>query len=183
MILLRWLEGDMARHMLLEFPLLMAAGAALAHVATPRVTAAIERIDRLGLTGWTFTSLVLAFWMIPAALDAAIASALVNAAKYATLFAAGFAARGAIARSPRVLQAFFIGNLVWMAATVGIVYQEAPRQLCLYYRVDAQVWAGRGLIVASVAVAAAWLYAVLRTEVLQGSRDTRLATQRSGRPP
>src|SRR5262245_44394430 len=171
MTLLGWLEGDMARHMLVEFPLLMASGAGLAKVAAPRVTAAIERIDRLGLTAWTFTSLVLAFWMIPAALDAAIASAPVNAAKYASLFAAGFAAYGAMARSPRVLQAFFIGNLVWMTATVGLVYQDAPRQLCLYYRVDAQVWAGRGLVVVSLAVAAAWLYAVLRTEALHRSPD------------
>ena len=167
-----WLEADMARHMLIEFPLLMAAGAALANVAPPRIAAAIERIDCMGLTGWTFTSLVLGFWMIPAALDAAIASGPVNAAKYASLLAAGFAARGAMVRSPRVVQAFFIGNLVWMTATVGLVYQDAPRQLCLYYRVDAQVWAGRGLIVVSLAVAAAWLYAVLRTEALHRTHSS-----------
>ena len=57
---LAWLEADMARHMLVEFPLLMAAGAAF------RQPQALAAFDRYGLTGWTLASLVAAFWMIPA---------------------------------------------------------------------------------------------------------------------
>ena len=148
---LAWLEADMARHMLVEFPLLMAAGAAL------RQPQALAAFDRYGLTGWTLASLVAAFWMIPAALDAALASAGVNALKYASLVAAGFALRGAMQRSPLALEAFFVGNFVWMAASVGLLYQEAEVQLCLSYLADAQPRAGRGLVIAALAVLIAWL--------------------------
>jgi len=151
-----WLEVDMARHMLLEFPLLVALGAALAHRLAPRADAAIARFDRYGLTGWTFASLVLAFWMIPAALDAAIGSAAVNAAKYASLVASGFAVRSAMRRSPIALEAFFVGNFAWMAATVGLVYQEAEAQLCLNYLANSQQRAGRGLVVFAVVALVAW---------------------------
>ena len=95
--------------------------------------------------------------MIPAALDAALASAGVNALKYASLVAAGFALRGAMQRSPLALEAFFVGNFVWMAASVGLLYQEAEVQLCLSYLADAQPRAGRGLVIAALAVLIAWL--------------------------
>ena len=148
-----WLEIDMARHMLVEFPLLMALGAIL---ASARIDFLLEAFDRYGLTGWTFATLVLAFWMIPAALDAALGSAAVNGAKYASLVAAGFMLRSAMRRSPVVLEAFFIGNFVWMSATVGLVYQEVETRLCLNYVADSQQRAGGGLVSAAIAVLIAW---------------------------
>jgi hypothetical protein len=146
----------MARHMLVEFPLVFGLGVVLAHRAPRRIDAAIARIDALGLTGWLFAVLVAAFWMIPAALDLAVANALVNAAKLASLAAAGFLLHGAMRRSPRALEAFFVGNFTWMTATVGLVYQEAESRLCLAYLVDAQQRAGSGLVVLAVAVLVAW---------------------------
>ncbi|HJY79030.1 MAG TPA: hypothetical protein VKE95_20475 [Burkholderiales bacterium] len=160
---LAWLEADMARHMLVEFPLLAALGAALAQV----LPFDLKPVDRYGLTGWTFASLVAAFWMIPAALDAALGSAGMNAVKYASLVAAGFAVRAAMRRSPPALEAFFVGNFAWMAATVGLIYQEAESRLCLNYLADSQQRAGRGLVVAAVAVLVAWF--ALRARTLQSS--------------
>jgi len=148
-----WLETDMARHMLVEFPLLMALGVGL---ASKRFDFLIEGFDRYGLTGWTLAGLVVAFWMIPAALDAALEATVVNLAKYASLVAAGFALRSAMRRSPVVLEAFFIGNFVWMSATVGLVYQTVETQLCLNYLADSQQRAGRGLVVAAIAVLISW---------------------------
>jgi hypothetical protein len=149
------LEGDMARHMLLGFPLAMALGAlALGR----RFDAGFARIDRFGLTGWLYASLVLAYWMIPSALDAAIASAATDAAKIASLALAGAALRSSWRRSPPMLEAFFVGNFAWMAATVGLVYQDAPAQLCLNYLSDSQQRAGSGLVLAAIACGAAWLW-------------------------
>ena len=157
----------MARHMLVEFPLLAAAGAWLSHRFPQRIEEVIERFDSYGLTGWTFAGLVAAFWMIPAALDAALGSAAVNAVKYATVIAAGFAVHGAMRRSPVALEAFFVGNFAWMAATVGLIYQEAESRLCLNYLADSQQRAGRGLVFAAVAVLVAWF--ALRARTLQSS--------------
>ncbi len=158
---LTWLEADMARHMLVEFPLVCVLGALAAGFAPRRIDAAIARFDAYGLAGWLLASLVAAFWMIPAALDAAIAGPSVNAAKLASLLAAGFALRGAMRRSPLVVEAFFVGNFTWMAATVGLVYQDAESRLCLAYLVDAQQRAGAGLVALGVATLLAWLAARL----------------------
>ena len=154
---LTWLEADMARHMLVEIPLVFALGAWAAGRAPPRIDAAVARFDRYGLTGWLFALLVAAFWMIPSALDAAVASAAFNAAKFASLLAAGFLLRGAMRRSPFALEAFFVGNFTWMGATVGLLYQEAESRLCLAYLADAQQRAGTGLVVLAVAVLVAWV--------------------------
>ena len=151
-----WLEIDMARHMLLEFPLLMLLGGALAQHAPRRIEAQLERFDRYCLTGWTIASLAPALWMIPAALDAALGDSVVNCAKYASLVVAGFAVRSAMRRSPIELEAFFIGNFVWMSATVGILYQNVETQLCLNYLTDSQQRAGLGLVFAAIAVLISW---------------------------
>ena len=152
-----WLEADMARHMLVEIPLVVAAGAYLARFVPARVDAAIARFDAFGLTGWLFAGLVTAFWMIPAALDAAVANGAMNTAKFASLAAAGFALRGSLRRSPLALEAFFVGNFTWMAATVGLVYQDAETRLCLAYLTDSQQRAGEGLVIMAVVAFVAWL--------------------------
>lgn len=153
---LGWLEEDMARHMLIEFPLLIGAGALLAARLPVRVRGLIERADLYGLTSWTFFSLTVAYWMIPAALDAAIANAAVNAMKYASFVGAGVALREALRHSLLVVEAFFVGNLAWMGATVGLLYAEAGSQLCLSYLVASQQGAGNGLVMASVMLIVAW---------------------------
>lgn len=168
---LAWLEADMARHMLVEFPLVIGLAFALASRLPARLDAAIARFDAYGLTGWLAASLVAAFWMIPAALDAAIASAAANAAKLASLAAAGFLLRGAMRRSPFVLEAFFVGNFAWMAATVGLVYQEAESRLCLAYIAASQQAAGRGLVVLAMIVLVAWL--LLRSRYIFSSASAR----------
>src|SRR6266404_1535968 len=65
-----WLEGEMARHMLIEFPLLLIAGAAIGRALDERFGAQIACCNQMGLVGFAFASITLAYWMIPAALDA-----------------------------------------------------------------------------------------------------------------
>lgn len=155
--MIAWLEADMARHMLVEIPLVVAAGAWLGRFTPALLQEAIARFDAFGLCGWLFAGLVMAFWMIPAALDAAVASAAMNAAKFASLLAAGFLLREALRRSPLALEAFFVGNFTWMAATVGLVYQDAETRLCLAYLTDSQQRAGEGLVIVAIVAFAAWL--------------------------
>ena len=157
-----WLEADMARHMLIEFPLLIGAGWAIGGTFSANARRAIDRWNLYGLAGLTFVLATLGFWMIPAALDAALSGVASASAKYATLFAAGTALRWSWPRAPRMVLAFFIGNVVWMMATVGLLYQEAPQQLCLYYLADSQVNAGRGLVLLAAGLLLAAGYTALR---------------------
>jgi hypothetical protein len=158
----QWLETNMARHMLVEFPLLLCAGAAVGAALTPRHRARRPSYNQYGLTGLAFLSLATGFWMIPAALDMALASPAMAAAKYASLIVAGLVAPASFHAAPLAVQAFFVGNVSWMMATAGLLYQGAERQLCLYYLVETQQLAGRGLVVVSIAIVVAWSAAVWR---------------------
>ena len=148
----------MSTHMLVEFPLAIGIGALLA-VAVPRLAGFFGRIDRVGLTGWLYATLALLYWMIPAALDEALASATINGIKFASLGLAGFALRSGWRRSSPIAEAFFVGNFVLMSATVGLVYQAADAQLCVNYLAESQQRAGSGLVVAALACASGWVYA------------------------
>jgi hypothetical protein len=162
----RWLELDMARHMLLEFPLLLAAGAILARRTPHRAQAAITACDRLGISGCLLATLVLGFWMIPAALDAALAGAWVQTAKILSLLATGAALRLSLPAAPLAIQGFFVVSSAWMIATVGLLYQEAPQQLCLYYLSSAQAIAGEGLVFAALLVGGAWCVHAVRNAAI-----------------
>jgi hypothetical protein len=158
-----WIEGDMSRHMLVQFPLLCAAGAVAVDWLRPATRRRLDAWNRLGLTGLLLFTLTLAFWMIPAALDQALLHPWTGAAKYVSLVAAGFALRLSLAVAPVPVQAFFVGNTVWMMATAGLLYIEAPAQVCLSYLQPAQERAGSGLVAIAVMLGLAWCYRAIGT--------------------
>ena len=58
---------------------------------------------------------------------------------------------------------FFAGNLAWMTATAGLLYLEAPAQLCVSYLQDDQQHAGLGLVVLAVAAGGLALRQMMRS--------------------
>ena len=79
------LENSMWRHMLLQFPLLLLAGAGLAGVLSARVRAGLARWNAHGISGLVTVALVLALLMVPRVLDLALVSLPIEAAKCAAL--------------------------------------------------------------------------------------------------
>src|SRR5262249_58142314 len=118
--------------------------------------AVLARIDPLGLVSLPLASLTLALWMIPVALDSTLSDPAYAALKYTSLLATGLMLRGAAARAPMPIQAFFVGGIGWMAATAGLIYQDTPRALCLYYLVDMQQHAGMGLVLFAIVGGGWW---------------------------
>jgi hypothetical protein len=165
-----WLEGDMARHMLLEFPILLAAGATLGRIAVDSAPDLFSRGNLYGLTGLAVVSLTLAYWMIPAALDASLRDGWVAGAKYGTLLVSGCLLPASFRLAPLTVQAFFVGNVAWMTATVGMLYQDTDRQLCLFYRPDMQAATGRGLVGAAATIAVLWSVAAWHRRSIAGRR-------------
>jgi len=155
-----WLERDMAQHMLIEFPLLLFAGAFIGYALDERFGATVERFNRMGLVGFAFAAATLSYWMIPAALDNSVLIGSVAAAKYITLLLSGALLWSSFRLAPLAVQAFFVGSFVLMAATFGCIYQSAPQRLCLNYLLDAQQLAGQGLVAAAVIVGAAWCVSI-----------------------
>lgn len=151
------LEASMWRHMVLQFPLLMAAGALLAAVLPPSARGAVARWNAHGITGLVWVAGVLAVLMVPRALDLALRDGAIEAAKGAALVLAGAALRLSWRAAGLVVQGFFLGNMLPMTAVVGQLYIDSPLRLCNAYLLDDQARLGQWLIALAALLALGWL--------------------------
>ena len=170
----------MVRHMLMQFPLLILAGAAFASIAPPRMLTVIASINVHGLAGLLFCLLVSAFWMIPRALDLALQSPTAEIAKIATLLVAGAGVQLSWRPAGIVVQTFFIGNWAWMTAVVGLLYQDPSTRLCNGYLLDQQVVAGYGLVALAILVPTALVVVLAKRGMLLGDTSETPQTCSSG---
>ncbi|WP_229259608.1 hypothetical protein [Duganella aceris] len=152
-----WLEASMLRHMLLQLPLLVAAGWLLAG-RNQRLQSIAAMIDQHGVTGLTALLFVSAYWMIPRALELSINSPMLEAAKFASLLLLGALIPGSLKRANWIVHLFFLGNFSWMMAIAGIQYQNMPQQLCNAYLLDDQINTGIALVITSIAIAVVWCW-------------------------
>lgn len=176
-LLLAWsalrhaIESRMVLHMLLEWPLLFAAGWAAHELIAWRSLLPrrlLCALDWRGWTGATFASCVAVFWMLPSAIDATLLDPAMAAAKYASWWLAGAVMAGSWRRLDAEVLLFFVGNLAWMTATAGMLYLDTPARLCVSYLVDDQRWTGIGLIVLALALGGVALRRALRPAVAEG---------------
>lgn len=147
----------MWRHMLLQFPLLMLAGALLAAAFTPRARTRIARWNALGISGMVLTALVLAVLMVPRVLDLALLHPHIEITKYIALLAAGAALRLSWGPAGLIVQGFFLGNMLPMTTVIGQLYIDSPLRLCNAYLLDDQERLGQWLIACAATVAMLWL--------------------------
>jgi len=151
------LEASMWRHMLLQFPLWMAAGGLLAAALAHAPRRAIARWNAHGISGLVLVALVLAVLMIPRVLDLALLRPGVEWAKCTALLAAGAALRLSWRQAGLIVQGFFLGNTLPMAAVVGQLYIDSPLRLCNAYLLDDQERLGQWLMASAAIIAALWL--------------------------
>jgi len=149
------LERVMAAHMLVQIPLLAVAGALVAAGMPARWRARVDAWNRGGVSGIVLALIASSWWMVPRALDLALASPAMELTKFASL---PLLVGAPVALSWRHVSAigkgFVIANVLPMWAVVGWLYVAAPVRVCNFYLVDQQVEAGLGLLGASVALAA-----------------------------
>ena len=150
------LERVMLAHMLVQIPLLAASGALIAAALPARVKSRIAAWNRCGVAGTLLALIASTWWMVPRALDLALAAPLMEVAKFATL---PLLVGAPIALSWRDLggmgRGFVIANVLPMWAVVGWLYAAAPVRVCNFYLVEEQVGAGVGLLSASLVLAVA----------------------------
>jgi hypothetical protein len=158
-----WMESSMSLHMLLQFPLLVAAGFLLARAIPTRWRALLDGWNAHGMAGLLACALTLMVLMIPRALDLVLSDPVLEAAKWLARLACGAALRLSWQRAGLLVQAFFLGNVLPMMAAAGQLYQDAPLRLCNAYLLDDQVRLGQGLVTLSLlAASAAAVYAMRR---------------------
>jgi hypothetical protein len=147
----------MLTQMLVQIPLIFLAGAFWSARIGPPIGTGWTRWNAQGAPGLLFSAMVLAFWMTPIALDGAAADSLWEAAKIASVLAAGISAGISWRLGSGVAHAFYVGNMVWMTITAGMLYQESTQRLCNAYLWDDQAITGRVLVGASVILAVTWI--------------------------
>ena len=177
-----WLTASMWRHMVLQFPLWMGAGALLVVLLPAPARALLARWNAYGISGLVGVGAVLAVLMVPRVLDLALVSPGIEAAKCGALLLAGALLRLSWRAAGLVVQGFFLGNLLPMTAVVGQLYIDSPLRLCNAYLLDDQARLGEWLVATAAVLAVAWLAQVARTMVL---RDAQLqgATPSTPVPP
>ena len=144
------LECVMLTHMLVQIPLLVLVGALLAVTLPESWKRRVAEWNEGGISGTLLALITSTWWMVPRALDLALASPWVELLKFVSL--------PLFAGAPLVLswrqlgtigRGFVIANVLPMWAVVGWLYIAAPVRLCNYYLVDQQVAAGFGLLAVS----------------------------------
>ncbi len=152
------IEQSMVWHMLVQMPLLVAAGAAWSVVAGDRLT----RWNRFGLTGFMLAQCITAYWMVPAMIDRAVVLPGADAAKLVTLWLAGAALRQGWVQSNLAVQLFFVGYGLPMMAWLGFFLASTDRRLCNAYSLESQLQAGQGLVALSIALGLWWAASLYR---------------------
>jgi hypothetical protein len=153
-----WLEGSMTGHMLLQIPLLAAVGFVASRLLPQRVQAGL-----LAGAGGATPFVLIAFfassyWMLPRALDGALASPLHEAAKFVSLpLLVGLPIGLAWMRLGLIARGFVWTNMFSMLLVLGWLYINAPVRVCNNYLVDQQEDAGWAMVKLAGLLFAGWL--------------------------
>ena len=175
------LEASMWRHMVLQYPLWMLAGALLAAALPKRAHSGLARWNASGISGLMLAGTALLVLMIPRVLDLALLHPPTEIAKSAALVATGSALRLTWRRAGLVVQGFFLGFLLLMGIAIGQLYANSPLRLCNAYLLDDQVRLGHWLTGIFTALAVAWLVQVAWW-IMRREADTQAMAGSAPRP-
>ena len=164
------IEQSMVWHMLVQMPLLVAAGACAAAAWPSGPSVYWARFNRHGLTGFMLAQCIAAYWMLPAQVDRAVVLFSADAWKLVTLWLAGAALRQSWVQSPLAVQLFFVGYGLPMMAWLGFYLATTDLRLCNAYTLESQVRTGHGLVLLAVVLGVAWGASVQRKVLPSASK-------------
>lgn len=154
------LERDMAVHMVVQVPALIGLGLLLAVFVRRYEPRWLAAADWLGIPGILLVVFGTSFWMLPRALDDAVADPLFDLAKFLSLpLLVGLPLGLSWRRMPPLGRAFIWANFIPKLGAIGGLYLAAPTRLCAYYLLDQQESAGWTLIAIAVALGISWFVA------------------------
>lgn len=149
----------MTAQMLVQLPLLAAAGWWMRAWMPQRLVDALASWNRSGITGLLLASMVATVWMLPRALDAAIEVPWVEVAKYASIpLLVGVPLAMSWPRAGFVVRGVFLLEVTATAFRLGWLYLVSPQRLCRNYLLGDQQRLGNMLLAIGVilSLALAW---------------------------
>jgi hypothetical protein len=158
-----WMQAHMARHMLLQMPLLALTGWCLHRAGGTGLQIRLAPWNRDGLTGLILIQCIAAFWMVPRALDLALSSLGMEMAKYTGWLFAGALLRQSMLQSSFIVQLFMLGNVTMMTAVVSDIYATTPNRLCNFYGIGDQAVTAEGLWWLLLAIGFTWVLVAWRS--------------------
>jgi hypothetical protein len=177
------IEQSMVWHMVVQMPMLLAAGWLWMGVVPPGRGQALEAWNRFGLTGFIAGQVVFAWWMLPVSIDRAVVMPSADLLKLVSLLACGAVLRHSVERSPAVVQLFFVGYAVTMLIATGVFLATTERRLCNAYSLDSQLNAGVGVAALGLALGAAWACRVImRSRQASPRQESRTPQRETGQP-
>ncbi len=169
----RLIEQSMVWHMVIQLPMLALGGwLCLGALLSRRASERLAPWNRYGLTGFIAAQGIVAYWMLPLAIDRAVVLALADVTKLLSCFVCGALLKHSVQRAPLAVQLFFVGTTVSMMIWLGTYFATTDRRLCNAYSLQSQIETGWGLVLLGVALGGIWLiHAIFRTP---GDRERRL---------
>ncbi|MEO9514441.1 MAG: hypothetical protein ABJH45_03520 [Paracoccaceae bacterium] len=159
-----WVAGDPVIHVLVQMPLLAAAGYALPHRFI---------LPRSGLGPVLVLAFVtLAIWMLPRSVDAALSSTTWHLAKFVTIpLGIGFALSLSWPHIGPILRGFIKAQLVSMLLFLGFLYTHAPIRICNSYLIDDQQRLGMGFVYAAIGLTLCWIVPVFLGSPISSQKE------------
>lgn len=159
----RFIEQSMVWHMGIQMPLLVLGGwFAMQAMANSRLVRSIAVWNHFGLTGFIIALGIFSYWMLPLAIDRAVVLPEADIMKLVTLFVSGMLLNHSKARSPVVMQLFFVGYQASMLVLLGIYFVTTDLRLCNAYSIESQIDAGYGVAGLGIALGCFWLINISR---------------------
>ena len=147
------LEASMTAQMLVQIPLLAAAGWLAAMALPARLSAAIGTCNEHGIGGLVLATLASAFWMLPRALDAAVTDPSISLAKYLSVpLLIGLPLALSWPRMGFVIKGVLLLEGIATLLRLGWLYLVSPERLCNLYLLDDQQRLGRLLLLIGTAL-------------------------------
>lgn len=157
-LLRRGLEASMSAHMLIQMPLLVAVGVCAGHLLSRHWQARL----RAGVGGAVplivLALIVSSYWMLPRAMDTALADPVMEIAKFTSLpLLVGLPLALAWKQLSLIGRGLVWTNFTSMLAVLGWLYVVAPVRVCNSYLVDAQASAGWWMVRLAILLFVCWL--------------------------
>ncbi len=149
-------------HMAIQMPLLLLTGwlIGLAYPESANIRV-LQFFNYEGLSGMLLASFILAYWMLPSAIDQAVVRYDFDAFKVISLILCGLILQHFFLVSKPVVQLFFLGYSLSMLTWLGVYFATTELRLCNAYSLESQVLSGKALCALGATFGLGWLWKVV----------------------